>query len=111
MQNYLSIADAIKEAFKLGQTSNINSTYFKITTYQKGTIHLTFQDDNILRRFNVAACKGKGWLPNGYGKKRYGDLLPDERATADSFEGEKSYEENVNQPLFSIKASTLQIAA
>jgi len=111
MQNYLSIADAIKEAFKLGQTSSINSTYFKITTHKKGTIHLTFLDDNILRRFNVAACKGKGWLPNGYGKKRYGDLLPDERATADSFEGEESYEENVNQPLFSIKPSTLQIAA
>lgn len=38
------------------------STFFKIRGYKKGTIHLEFLDENLWNRFNIEACKGKGWI-------------------------------------------------
>ncbi len=88
---------------------NIHSTYFDITVYKKGTIHLTFNDENILRRFNVAACRGRGWLPCDYGEKGFTKLTMDEKLTVESFEGQKSYTKNLNQPIFAKNSSLLQI--
>ncbi len=100
MPGYVSISQALEKAFERGLSAGIESTYFRITAYKKGTIHLTFRDDNILRRFNVAACKGKGWLPQDYGSKKYQETNPQERAVIDSFEGQESYAANLMQPLF-----------
>jgi hypothetical protein len=110
MDGYLSMTDAIKAAFAKGQSRKIRSTYFTIHCYQKGTIHLTFNDMDILRRFNVTACKGKGWLPEDYAAKSYKELSCEERETVDTFEGKASYAKNINRVL--IPASKrLQIAA
>lgn len=91
----ITISQAVKAAFEEGRTSGIDSEYFTITVYKKGTCHLTFKSEDIRRRFNVTACKGKNWLPADYGTKKYSDLAPEERRAADSFEGMKSYIENV----------------
>lgn len=99
MREFESMAQAIEKAFEGGQSSGIFSTYFKIACYQKGTIHLTFRDEGILRRFNVMAARGKSWLPPDYGVKEYGQLTCEERSVVDSFEGEKAYTENLGQPL------------
>ena len=40
-------------------TGKVLSTYFEISAFKKGTIHLIFRDEDILRRFNITACKGK----------------------------------------------------
>uniref|UniRef100_A0A6M3M883 DUF4942 domain-containing protein n=1 Tax=viral metagenome TaxID=1070528 RepID=A0A6M3M883_9ZZZZ len=109
MNHYHSIAQAVENNFAHGISSNIESTYFTITVYKKGTIHLTFNDENILRRFNVAACRGKDWLPCDYGIKPFDELPMDERATADSFEGKASYQKNLNQPVFANTSTRLQI--
>lgn len=108
--SYLSMADAIEDAFRHGQSSKIESTYFTVTCYKKGTIHLTFKDDDILRRFNVAACKGKGFLPHEYGTKAYWDMSEEEQTVVNSFEGQESYARNLNQPLFSA-TPVIRIAA
>ena len=100
MSSYNSIADALEEAFGRGESRKIKSTYFTVTVYMKGTIHLEFNDDNILRRFNVAACLGKNWLPGDYGTRHYKDCPEDEQKLIESFEGAESYTRNINQPLF-----------
>jgi hypothetical protein len=57
----------------------------------------------------VVACRGKGWLPDDYGNRNYADLNPEEKTTADSFDGKKTYDENVRKPLFRISGTQFQI--
>lgn len=108
MNGYYSMVEALTYAFDRGETKKIESTYFTINCYKKGTIHLTFNDEDILRRFNVAACVGKNWLPCDYGQTAYQDLPHNEQAVAESFEGRKSYNLNLKQPLFG-KATTVPL--
>lgn len=96
---FVSMSQALTEAFALGISSGIESTYFRITAHKKGTAHLTFKDENILRRFNVIACKSKNWLPGDFGAKAYEDMNPEEKAVVESFEGKESYESNRGAPL------------
>jgi len=96
---YRSLSNAITGSFANGDSSG-QSTYFKFICHKKGTIHLTFISEDILRRFNVVACRGKGWLPGDFGAKGYGQLSAPERAVVDSFEGEKSYDANRTVALF-----------
>lgn len=98
---YERMLDAVKRSFARGDNSGA-STYFKFTCHKKGTIHLTFLDLNILRRFNVVACRGKGWLPQDYGARSYAQLSHDEKTVADTFEGEAIYNKYVNRPLFNL---------
>ncbi len=96
---YLSITQAIERAFASGQSRKIVSTYFTVNCFKKGTIHITFNDEDILRRFNVVACRGKGWLPDDYGTRKYAALPAAEKAIVDSFEGKASYAKHVGKPL------------
>ena len=65
-------------------------------------MHLTFNDENILRRFNVAACIGKGWLPMDYGKRSYTDMDAAEQEVVDTFEigGASTYADNLGRNVF-----------
>lgn len=85
--NYLSIMDAIDQAFKKGQSRNILSTYFEITCYKKGTLHLKFRDEGVLRRFNVFSAKNKSWLPPSYGEKSVSEMTPEEKEIIKEFDG------------------------
>jgi len=40
----------------------LDTTFFTIKCYKKGTMHLNFKDESIWARFNQAAAKGKNWL-------------------------------------------------
>lgn len=93
--HYMSIVDALTHAFKYDKTRKVTSTFFEISVYKKGTCHLTFRDPDILRRFNVTACKGKNWLPQDYGNKHYKNMTTEEQHIVDSFEGEETYTPNV----------------
>lgn len=107
MRDYKSISQALHDAFQKDESTNIASTFFNITVYKKGTIHLTFRDENILRRFNVTACKGKKWLPEDYGIKSYDLLDSPEKETVNSFEGERVYSKNVGKSLFAFDDTAL----
>jgi predicted RNA methylase len=100
---YVSLSKAIKEAFARGENSG-ESTYFLWKCHKKGTIHLTFRSADVLRRFNVVGCQGKGWLPFDYGCKDFSEMSTQERAVAESFDGRKTYEENIRKPVFALKA-------
>ena len=109
MSDYISIADALTSGFKTGENKGLRSSYFTITAHKKGTIHLTFNSDDILRRFNIAACKGKKWLSESYGSKGYKLLTESERGVVDSFENKKSYDKNLNQKIFDCSKPELKL--
>lgn len=81
---------AIRSNFDNGISSNIETKYFILTFYKKGTMHVIFKDDKLLEKFNLYIGKRKQWLPPCYGKKTYNDLSDEERAVADSFSGGKA---------------------
>jgi hypothetical protein len=95
--SFVSIVESLESAFAEQKSRDIKSTYFTISVFKKGTIHLTFNDENILRRFNIIACKNKKWLNQDYGKKTYSDMSQEEKSIVDSFEGIESYTKNINQ--------------
>ena len=109
MNGYISLKQAIEDTFARGESSGY-STYFKFTCHKKGTVHLTFLDDDILRRFNVVACRGKGWLPEDYGKKSYTDMDAEEKAVVEAFEGQAVYQSRLGLPEFA-EGARLMIAA
>lgn len=92
--HYFGVIQALEQAFAR-KCSETSSTYFsKIIAYKKGTLHLTFRDEDILRRFNIEAAKGKAWLPRDYGAKPYDALSIEYKGLVDSFEGRESYVAN-----------------
>lgn len=107
---YVSICAAIKKAFESGQSRGIESTYFKIDCFKKGTVHLTFRSEDIRRRFNVTACKHKKWLPQDYGKKKYSEMSEREKGVVAEFEGEAVYSQNIGQIGFASKENIGMIA-
>lgn len=106
--NYLSgevsdgseIRQVLEEAKQQEQTKNIEFKYFKVNFYKKGTCHITFTNDKLLKKFNLFGSRRKGWLPPTYGKVRYGDMTQEERDVVDAFEGEKAYKETVRNSEF-----------
>ena len=73
-------------------TRNIDTKYFTVTFYKKGTAHLLFKDMELLEKFNLFAGQKKGWLPPSYGKKKYVDMSAEEQHVVDSFQGRERYE-------------------
>lgn len=62
-----------------GITKNIETRYFTITFYLKGTVHLVFNDLDMLRRFNIFVGKKRNYLPSDYGyteKQNFKDFEP-----------------------------------
>ena len=49
------------------ETKNIKTRYFTITFYLKGTVHLVFVSQEMLRRFNIYVAKKRNYLPSDYG--------------------------------------------
>lgn len=93
-------------AVKNGQTRNIELKYFTVTFYKKGTCHIVFKDEELLKKFNIFGAQHKGWLPPSYGKKKYSDMESEEKATVDEFEGEAEYAKTMeNEKFFIVKQS------
>ena len=83
----IPLREVLQKATKERQSEKIETKYFFLTFYKKGTCHLLFKDMNILARFNIFAAKGKNWLPPSFGKKKYADMDPEEQKVAKSFMG------------------------
>ena len=81
----------LKQAKEDGQTKGIPLKYFTVTFYKKGTCHIEFTNEDLLKKFNIFGSQRKGWLPPTYGKYSYEEMDPDERAVVDEFEGEQEY--------------------
>lgn len=78
------------------QTKKIPLKYFTVTFYKKGTCHIEFTNDDLLKKFNIFGAQRKGWLPPSYGKKSYTEMRAEEKAVVDEFEGEQEYNKVIN---------------
>ena len=87
-----TVEAAFEAAEKSQNTRNIDTKYFTVTFFKKGTAHFVFKDAELLEKFNLFASQRKGWLPPNYGKKHYEDLSPTEKHVVDSFQGRERYE-------------------
>jgi len=61
--NILTIRESMQKAFEQGWDVEVESEFFTIRYYKKGTVHLKFKDDKLLLEFNMCAAKSKKWLP------------------------------------------------
>lgn len=100
------MAEVLQDARKDGQTHNIDTKYFKVDVYKKGTAHLTFKDEKLLKKFNLYCGRKLNWLPDDYGYKPYETLTEEEKAVADSFEGRDSYNETYYQKGFYLQSDS-----
>ncbi len=92
-------------------TSILESEYFKIRFYKKGTTHLTFKSEDIRRRFNIEVGKRKGWLPMDYGYTPLKQLPMEQQEIVKSFEDNpKDYDKHLNQ-IGIVKKELLAIAS
>lgn len=87
----VDLEESLKFAEEYGETKNIQLKYFTITFYKKGTCHITFNNEELLKKFNIFGSQHKGWLPPSYGKKAYRDMTQEEKAVVNEFEGEREY--------------------
>ena len=87
----IDLEESLKFAEEYGETKNIQLKYFTVTFYKKGTCHITFSNDELLKKFNIFGSQHKGWLPPSYGKKSYQDMTAEEKVVVNEFEGEKEY--------------------
>lgn len=90
----------LNNAVKNGQTRNIELKYFTVTFYKKGTCHIVFKDEELLKKFNFYGAQKKGWLPPSYGKKTYEEMEPEEKAVVEEFEGKEEYEKTLHNKDF-----------
>lgn len=90
----------LRTAAQNGQTRNIELKYFTVTFYKKGTCHIVFRDEELLKKFNLYGAQKKGWLPPSYGKKMYEEMQPEEKAVVDEFEGKAEYEKTLQNKDF-----------
>ena len=85
----------------------LHCKFFDLEFKKKGTVHIFFTDERLLKKFNLFAGRKKNWLPDGYGKTRYDDMTAEEKEIVRSFEGKQSYEDTVSGQAFYIAAPEL----
>ena len=90
----------LQQAEDRQESKNIEFRYFTCNFYKKGTCHIIFKDEELLKKFNIFGARQKGWLPPAYGRKTYRKMNEEERAVVDSFEGEASYRETCAKPKY-----------
>jgi hypothetical protein len=47
-------------------TEPVETTFFRVRFWKKGTLHIDFLDPFLLRELNKQAAMGKNWLGGGY---------------------------------------------
>lgn len=100
----------LRAAVQNGQTRNIELKYFTVTFYKKGTCHIVFKDEELLKKFNLYGAQKKGWLPPSYGKKTYEEMEPEEKAVVEEFEGKEEYEKTLhNKDFYLVNENALLI--
>lgn len=112
--SHIDIAYKLQEARDTNNFSNIHLKYFDVTFYKKGTCHITFTNERLLKKLNIFGSQKKGWLPHGYGRRNYSEMDAEEQAVIDSFEGQAAYQETVNESkyyLFDINSSLPMLGA
>ena len=95
LSGHRSLAEIIEDAQRQGQRHKVHFKHFTASFFQKGTCHLEFHDDRLVKKFNIFGAQQRGWLPPGYGTASYEELEPEAREVVESFEGKDSYRQTV----------------
>lgn len=98
----LTLREILQQAKDNNQTKNVMTKFFKINFYRKGTAHLTFLDEELLKKFNIFGSQKHGFLPPSYGKKSYSQMSKEEQEVIDNFEGEKEYNKTMTNKQYYI---------
>ena len=93
LENMENLECVLKRNFDRENAKNIETEYFILTFYKKGTCHIKFKNQDLLDKFNPFASQRKGWLPPCYGKKAYEDMNSEEQTIIDEFQGKERYKE------------------
>ena len=101
----------LDECLHASSVQSIQFRYFKATFYKKGTCHIEFTNEDVLKSFNLFASQKKGWLPPSYGKKSYRDMSAADKKVVDSFEGEASYTDTLARGLIPTTKTLLRLGA
>ena len=96
----VDIASVMEEAEKTHNLKNIQLKYFTVTLYKKGTCHLTFTNERLLKKLNIFGSQRKGWLPKGYARRKYEEMSEEEQLVIESFEGRESYNSSLNEAAY-----------
>lgn len=90
-----SLAYILDRANKSGNFKNVECKYFTLTAYKKGTLHITFKDEELLKKLNIFAGKHYNMLPPCYGTKHYKDMTKKEQETVREFDGSEEVYEKI----------------
>ena len=90
------IVDVCTAAICCGKNRKIDTEYFYISVFKKGTVHIEFKDMELLRRFNIEACKLKNFLPLDYAEQSYDQLDEENKNLVNEFESKKDYQPITN---------------
>lgn len=93
----IDIAHWLQHYEDIQQTKNLHFKYFDVTVYKKGTIHITFTNEEVLKKLNIFGSMKKGWLPPTYGKQSYNEMDAESQAVVDEFQGREAYEQVFSQ--------------
>ena len=89
-QKYVLDTDEMRKKIQKCE-KNIDAEFFYLDVYKKGTIHVKYKDENLLKQLNILAGKGKNWLPDDFMTKRYNDMSSEEKDLVSEF-GFKPFE-------------------
>lgn len=90
----LSLSNVLQVAESTNQTKNIHTTFFDVTFFKKGTCHIVFNNDELLKKFNIFAARQNNWLPQEYGRKHYREMSKEAQQVVNEFEGSEINYEN-----------------
>jgi len=105
----LSLSDILATAERQDAVRNLDTKYFKVTFYKKGTCHIMWKDKKLIEKLNIFGSQKKGWLPPGYGKKAYKDMDAEEKAVIDEFQGEVAYEKVMAESEYYLSNNSIQL--
>ncbi len=89
--DWSGIVEICNRMLLMGQNRKIETEYLYVSVFKKGTIHLEFKDLDLLRRFNIEACKRKAFLPMDYAEQAYQDLSTEQQGVVNAFEEKQDY--------------------
>ena len=88
---------------------NLSFKYFDVEVKKKGTIHIKWKCDELVKKLTIIGCKAHGTLPNDYGTRKYSDLDEAHKKTVDEFEGQKEYAETVSNAKLYLETSAVRL--
>lgn len=87
----VDLSNHLKVCQERQETRKLQFRFFDVDIFKKGTMHIKFRDEELLKRFNIYGCQHKGWLPPSYGRKSYTEMNAEEQRIIDEYEGEEEY--------------------